>query len=69
MRILILGAGGMLGQAVAGCSEARGHQTIARNRAQLDITATEAVAGVLRTERRNKMNAGCACVRGPRLLS
>jgi dTDP-4-dehydrorhamnose reductase len=43
MRSLILGAGGMLGQALARESRRRGLDTVALSRAELDITDTETV--------------------------
>jgi dTDP-4-dehydrorhamnose reductase len=49
MRILITGAGGMLGLDVRRAAEEAGHETVALSRAQLDITdaaaVSEAVAG------------------------
>jgi dTDP-4-dehydrorhamnose reductase len=44
MRILITGAGGMLGQDVARAATAAGHEIVALPRAELDICDAEAVA-------------------------
>ncbi|MGA9858423.1 MAG: dTDP-4-dehydrorhamnose reductase [Solirubrobacteraceae bacterium] len=44
MRILITGAGGMLGSDVRQVAEAAGHETLAITRAQLDIADEDAVA-------------------------
>jgi dTDP-4-dehydrorhamnose reductase len=47
MRILITGAGGMLGQDVRQAAEAAGHDSIGLARAQLDITDSAAVAAAV----------------------
>jgi dTDP-4-dehydrorhamnose reductase len=38
MKILVTGAGGMLGQAIVPCLEKRGHKVHAFNKAELDVT-------------------------------
>jgi dTDP-4-dehydrorhamnose reductase len=47
MRILITGAGGMLGQDVASAAEVAGHEPLSFARAELDITDPRAVASAL----------------------
>ena len=51
MRLLVTGAGGMLGQDVVRAAEAAGHETVALLRDDLDITDRAAVEQALRTER------------------
>ena len=51
MRILVAGAGGMLGRAVALDCRARGDEVFAHDRASLDITDAARVAGVFARER------------------
>lgn len=48
MKIVVLGAAGQLGQSVAACATARGHQVIAWGRAQGDITQPKSLAAALR---------------------
>jgi dTDP-4-dehydrorhamnose reductase len=43
MRLLVTGAGGMLGAVVADVARARGHEVVARPRAELDVTDVAAV--------------------------
>ena len=43
MKVLITGAKGMLGQDVAADARARGHEVIAWDREELDITALDRV--------------------------
>ena len=38
MRILVTGAGGMLGRDVAGAARRAGHEVVALARAELDVT-------------------------------
>jgi dTDP-4-dehydrorhamnose reductase len=59
MRILITGAGGMLGQDVGKAARAAGHQPIAFTRAQLDIADADAVARAV-TEARPDAVINCA---------
>lgn len=47
-RLLVTGAGGMLGQALTACLESRGHQVVALPKEKLDVTNYEQVM--------NKMN-------------
>src|ERR1700745_1711781 len=47
MRILITGAGGMLGYDVQGAAEAAGHEAVALTRSSLDITDPVAVTAAL----------------------
>src|SRR5579885_1705352 len=42
-RLLVTGAGGMLGQALTACLESRGHQVVAMPREKLDVTNYEQV--------------------------
>lgn len=49
MRVLITGAGGMLGLDVASTLRERGHQVVAASRADLDITDADAVARATRS--------------------
>ena len=51
MRILITGAGGMLGLDVQRAAEGDGHETVALTRAQLDITDADAVSAVVSAAR------------------
>lgn len=51
MRILITGAGGMLGQDVGAAAAAAGHEPIALARAELDITEASAVAAAVAAAR------------------
>jgi dTDP-4-dehydrorhamnose reductase len=51
VKVLVTGAGGMLGQAVVRGFSARGHQVAAYPRSALDVTDAAAVEAVLRTER------------------
>jgi dTDP-4-dehydrorhamnose reductase len=51
MRILITGAGGMLGCDVAAEARGRGHEVLALTHSELDITATTAVDALLGAER------------------
>ncbi|HEX4108075.1 MAG TPA: dTDP-4-dehydrorhamnose reductase [Solirubrobacteraceae bacterium] len=47
MRVLVTGAGGMLGGAVSACARARGHELTALSHAELDIAAPgEALRGL-----------------------
>jgi len=48
MRILVSGAEGLLGAAVAAEARARGHEVLARGRAELDVTEREAVRKAIR---------------------
>jgi dTDP-4-dehydrorhamnose reductase len=43
MKLLITGAGGMLGQAVSKTARERGHDVVAASRLMLDVTAADAV--------------------------
>lgn len=47
MRLLVTGAGGMLGQDVARAARAAGHEPLALPRAQLDVTDAAAVRGAI----------------------
>ena len=47
MRLLVTGADGQVGRALAALAVARGHEVIALPRAALDVTAPRAVDGVL----------------------
>ena len=47
MRLLVTGAGGMLGQDVALQARGAGHDVVALTRAQLDVTDTEAVRAAI----------------------
>jgi dTDP-4-dehydrorhamnose reductase len=47
MRILVTGAGGLLGSAVVREAGARGHDTVGLTRPQLDVTDAKAVAAVV----------------------
>jgi dTDP-4-dehydrorhamnose reductase len=47
MRILITGAGGMLGHDVRSAAERDGHETVALTRSDLDVSDGQAVAGVM----------------------
>jgi dTDP-4-dehydrorhamnose reductase len=47
MRLLVSGAGGMLGQDLVSAAESAGHDAIAPPRAELDITDRGAVRGVI----------------------
>ncbi|HUP25063.1 MAG TPA: sugar nucleotide-binding protein, partial [Thermoanaerobaculia bacterium] len=49
MRLLVLGAGGMLGQAVVAAAAARGLGVDAAPRAELDVTDPTAVAARMRS--------------------
>jgi dTDP-4-dehydrorhamnose reductase len=51
MRILITGAGGMLGQDTAAAAERRGHEIVALPRAELDITSRYSVDDVVKNAR------------------
>jgi dTDP-4-dehydrorhamnose reductase len=51
VRVLITGAAGLLGSAVAVDASARGHDVVALERAQLDVTDSESVMQVIRSER------------------
>src|SRR5215208_7614226 len=51
MRLLVTGAAGMLGTDVAAAAAARGHDTIALARADLDITDPDAVAAAVQDAR------------------
>jgi dTDP-4-dehydrorhamnose reductase len=51
MRILITGAGGMLGLDMQRAAEEAGHETVALTRAQLDITDAVAVSDTVRRAR------------------
>ncbi len=46
-RLLVTGAGGMLGQALVACLEARGYQVVAQPREKLDVTNYEQVRNQL----------------------
>jgi dTDP-4-dehydrorhamnose reductase len=59
MRILITGAGGMLGLDLQAAARTAAHETIAFTRAELDITDTEAVHGAV-AEARPDVVIGCA---------
>ncbi len=48
MRVLVTGAGGMLGQDVVGAARERGHEVTALTRSDLDITDGAAVARTVR---------------------
>lgn len=50
-RLLVTGAGGMLGREVRAAAESRGHETIALTRAELDITHEHAVNATIAAER------------------
>jgi len=50
MRLVVTGAGGMLGRDVVRAAAAAGHEAIALTRADLDVTDSEAVAERLRAE-------------------
>ena len=50
MRLLVTGAGGMLGQDVVRAAEAAGHEPIALPHAELDITDPDAVGRALTRE-------------------
>jgi dTDP-4-dehydrorhamnose reductase len=50
MRILVTGAGGMLGQDVVRAAEASGDEVIALTRGDLDVTDERAVAGAMSDE-------------------
>ena len=50
MKILITGAGGMLGKALSSCLESRDHQVLAYPREKLDVTNFPQVREVLNTE-------------------
>ncbi|HSD80317.1 MAG TPA: dTDP-4-dehydrorhamnose reductase [Solirubrobacteraceae bacterium] len=47
MRVLVTGAGGMLGRAVAGAARARGHDVVALARADADVTDAAALRAAL----------------------
>lgn len=47
MRVLVLGAGGMLGRDLVSAVERAGHEALAKPRAELDVTDRDAVARVL----------------------
>jgi len=47
MRIVVLGAGGQLGQVIADRASARGHSVVAWTRAEADITKPVALAGLI----------------------
>jgi dTDP-4-dehydrorhamnose reductase len=47
MRILVAGAGGMLGRDVARAAEAAGHEVLAAERSELDVTDAPAVEALL----------------------
>jgi dTDP-4-dehydrorhamnose reductase len=51
MRLLITGAGGMLGGDVAAVARGRGHEVVALTHSELDITATTALGALLGAER------------------
>jgi dTDP-4-dehydrorhamnose reductase len=51
MRLLITGAAGMLGRDVCGATAAAGHEPIALERSDLDITDAEAVASAVQRAR------------------
>jgi dTDP-4-dehydrorhamnose reductase len=51
MRLLVTGAGGMLGQDVVAAATARGHEVTGRTRAELDITDAAAVAAAFAAAR------------------
>ena len=51
MRLLVCGAGGMLGGDVLRAAEAAGHEHVGLTRAELDITDASAVASAVRRER------------------
>lgn len=53
MRILITGSAGMLGHDVVAAAAAGGHETVARTRAQLDITDATAVEAAVSGARAN----------------
>ncbi|MGI9185607.1 MAG: dTDP-4-dehydrorhamnose reductase [Solirubrobacteraceae bacterium] len=59
MRVLITGAGGMLGQDVRVAAQAAGHETVAVPRAELDIADPAAVASVV-TDTRPEIVINCA---------
>jgi dTDP-4-dehydrorhamnose reductase len=51
MRVLVTGAGGMLGRYVAASASQHNHEVIALSHAELDITAAGAVRGAVADER------------------
>ena len=47
MKLLVTGAGGMLGQAIVPCLESRGHQVLAMPKEALDVTNYMQVLGII----------------------
>jgi dTDP-4-dehydrorhamnose reductase len=60
MKVLITGAGGMLGMAVSPCLESRGHEVIDMPKEQLDITNFAHVRDVLSTHKKLDLVIHCA---------
>ena len=60
MKVLITGAGGMLGQAVSPCLESRGHDTIDLPKEELDITNFTRVKEVLSQVKNLDLVVHCA---------
>lgn len=50
-KVLVTGAGGMLGQALVPCLEARGHEVVPQPKEQLDVTHYSQVLDVLATKK------------------
>jgi len=51
MKVLVTGAGGMLGQSLVACLEARGHNVVAMPKEKLDVTHYDQALAILEAEK------------------